>query len=183
MKQFVRHRRFFSILLLFACLNLVGGAAFPQDIDVRTRVVYIVSFIRYIKWPPAQVAQRVRKVGIYGADAELLRELQDAARQPQQDYQLVVRQINDLADATDLHLLYLPASKTSRDIRKDNESLGNSPVLIFAEREGTIRDGAAISLFEMEAGNRMTFEYNEAELTRRHLKADPQLLSKGLRAK
>lgn len=171
------------MVLLFASLNLAGRQAFPQDIDVRTRVVYIVSFIKYIKWPPAQVAQRVRKIGIYGTDPELLRELQDAARQPQQDFQLVIRQINDLRDAADLHLLYLPASKTIRDIRKANESLGDAPVLIFAEREGTAKDGAAISLFEMESGNRMTFEYNEAELIRRQLKADPQLLSKGLPAR
>ncbi len=183
MKQSVRYRRWLSIILIFSSLSLTGGTAYPQDIDVRTRVVYIVSFIRYIKWPPTRVVERVRKVGIYGTDAELLRELQDAARQPQQDFQLIVRQINDLADAADLHLLYLPASKTNRDIRKVNETLGNAPILIFAEREGTARDGAAISLFELEAGNRMTFEYNESELTRRQLTADPQLLRKGLPAK
>lgn len=161
-----------------------GEPAFPQDIDVRTRVVFIVKFVEYIKWPASRVAQEVRRIGIYGTDNELLRELQDAARQSRKNYRLEIKQITNLEDAGDVHLLYLPASKTIKEIKKVNESLGNASVLIFAEREGTARiDGATVSLFEEEASNRMTFEYSEGELKRRQLTAAPELLNMGLRAK
>lgn len=184
MKHALHYRKICCTALLLVLMFVLGGPAFPQDIALKTRVMFIIKFVEFIKWPTPRVAQQVRKIGIYGTDDELFRELQDVARQPQKKYRLEIRQITSLENAGDMHLLYLPASKTIKEIKKVNESLGDASVLIFSEREGTARiDGAAVSLFEEEASNRMTFEYSERELKRRQLTADPELLNMGLRAK
>jgi hypothetical protein len=175
---------------LMLCLMLHAAAAVPENrpaqnqteaenVERAVKAAYLYKFLGYVEWPPAQFAQAGAPfvIGVAGND-ELAGELERvSAGRVVNGRKLVVRRIRPDEPLTDLHLLYIGTSDSTRQQRL-LKLVQQRPVLTVTDSEpsGT---GAIIN-FKM-VDNRVRFEVALGAAEKSGLQLSSRLLSVALK--
>lgn len=174
------YRKWFIKLLLVVAFAISGClVSFAQRLDYKAQSLYIYKFTRHISWPKKQNSEEFR-IGIFG-NSPILDELKfmAAIKKAGNGQKIKVIQINSISEIHDLHLLYIPTSK-SRELKLICQKVGSSPTLIVAERDGLAKKGAVINFLILE-NNTLKYEINLGNLKKHRLQIAPELLRIGFK--
>lgn len=162
------------LMLLFVFNNMQA-----QEINYKSQSLYIYKYTRFISWP--EINQKGDFIiGVYG-NSPIFEELVSMAllKKAANGQQIVVKHIKKIDEISNIHLLYVAASK-SREIRTISEKIGNKPILVVAERGGLARKGAGINFIIME-NDILKFEINVSKLKLQNLIISDELLKLGFK--
>jgi len=165
-------------LLLLLALRLAGspGMAAPPPGEYQIKAAYLINFARYVEWPsgrlPAGVPLRLCVLGRdpFGGGLEGLDGRQVQGREVR------LRQVDNLEQAQDCHLVFVSGSEERR-MGLILRGLAGRGVLTVSDIEGFAEGGGGIGLVTED--DRVRFDINQASLVREGLRASSQLLRLG----
>jgi hypothetical protein len=141
--------KIYSLLLI----NIAKGVAWPEN-DVSEN--FVISVLGY---PPlaGELTNTVTNTRIHGK-------------------KMIIRQINDVAESSGAHILFLPAFK-SKALPQVVERTSAETTLIVCNFSGAAQTGAAINF--LLVGGKVTFEINAKSIEKKGLKISSSLKNSG----
>ena len=164
---------------LTALLCLLASAehrAACQPVDAgQMKAVFVVNFLRFVDWPPANVAPAPAPlvVAVLGDRAfiETLREY--AADQSVSGHAIEVKAVERPEDARGAHVLFIGASE-SANLPAIVKMAETSALLTVGDTDGFARAGVILNLYTVD--QRVRIEANPAAATRTGLRLSAHLL-------
>lgn len=165
---------FWAKLCLF--FIVVTPKAQAQKVDAKVASLFVYNFINYIQWPEPLASKPEFIIGVLGdSPNEIEFRKLAASKKTSKSQSIKVLAINDLSNAANCHILYVPL-KESGKIKEVASRLSTSHVLIISEKTGLGKKGSHINLFIDDDDNFKTkFELNKAALEKNGLKVPIQL--------
>jgi hypothetical protein len=167
-------------LTALLCLLVSAGhgvtAAADQPVDAgQMKAVFVVNFLRFVDWPPANVAPAPAPlvVAVLG-DRTFVETLRDyAANQSVSGHAIEVKAVDRPEDARGAHLLFIGASE-SANLAAIVKLAETSALLTVGDTDGFARAGVILNLYTVE--QRVRIEANPAAATRTGLRLSAHLL-------
>lgn len=163
--------------LLFAFLLLPFANAFGQQFEqlaAKTKVIYIVNFIKYIEWPPDYRSGDF-VIGVLNGSPAMLEELNKmAATKTAGSQKFVIKNFKSIEEIDKCNIIYIPEGSNGLLAEVTKKVRGKS-TLIITETEGDARKGAAINFIAKD--NKQAFELNKSTAEKSGL-----VVSSGLKA-
>lgn len=146
-------------LVLVLTANAFGqGQAFEQ-VAAKTKVIYIVNFIKYIEWPPDYRSGDF-VIGVLNANPAMLQELNKmAATKTAGSQKFVIKNFKTVEEIDKCNILYIPESSNNL-LAEATKKLHGKSTLLITETEGDAKKGAAINFIAKD--NKQAFELNKA---------------------
>lgn len=152
-------------------LTVVAFSSYAQISNYKAYTLFVYNFTKYVEWPQGVIKDEF-VIGVFGR-SPMLDELQKmGALKKAGDKVIRVIEISETTLNTDLHILFIPDDKTPK-IESIVTAVKGRPVLLVAEKEGTVRKGAAISF--LSDHNNLKFELNTNATTSQNLKVSKTL--------
>jgi hypothetical protein len=170
-----------AALTALVCLLASAGhgaaiAAEPQPVDAgQMKAVFVVNFLRFVEWPPANVAAAPAPlvVAVLG-DRPFIENLRDyAAGQSVSGHSIEVKAIERPEDARGAHVLFIGASE-SANLPAIVKLAENSALLTVGDTDGYARAGVILNLYTVDS--RIRIEANPAAANRSGLRLSAHLL-------
>jgi hypothetical protein len=152
----------------FLCLSLLilllaGKSSQAQEIpsaamEQQIKAAFLYKFCLYTEWPHTAFAQ-ANSPFVFGiiAPVSFVRELNSVVRgRTVNKRPIEVREINEEEDLGGIHVVFLAAGTESGAILRLQNKANGLPLLVVAETESGLDDGAAINF--MLKDNRVSFE-------------------------
>lgn len=175
-------RRLFDrvrLVALTALLCLFASAEYKaehQPVEIgQMKAVFVVNFLRFVEWPPANVAPAPAPlvVAVLG-DRPLIESLRDyAAGQSVSGHGIEVKAVDRPEDARGAHMLFIGASE-SGNLPAIVKMAETSALLTVGDTDGYARAGVILNLYTDD--HRVRFEANPAAASRTGLRLSAHLL-------
>lgn len=164
-------------LITLPCLLASAGqrvAAQPVDAG-QLKAVFVVNFLRFVDWPPANVAPAPAPlvVAVLG-DRTFVENLRDyAASQSVSGHAIEVKSVDRPEDARGAHVLFIGGSESANlpAIVKIAEA---SALLTVGDTDGFARAGVILNLYTVD--QRVRIEANPSAASRTGLRLSAHLL-------
>jgi hypothetical protein len=165
------------LVALTALFCLVASArADGQPVDAgQMKAVFVVNFLRFVDWPPANVAPAPAPlvVAVLG-DCVFIENLREyAATQSVSGHSIEVKAVDRPEDARGAHLLFIGASE-SPNVSAIVKMAETSALLTVGDTDGFARAGVILNLYTVDS--RIRIEANPAAATRTGLRLSAHLL-------
>lgn len=158
--------------ILFSLLFLLGTISlWAQTTNHAAYSLFVVSFAKYASWPSSDGDFKIAVIGKSKVYEEMLKITANKTVNGK-PYKIV--QVESLAEALDVHIIFLPDHKSSL-IDELTKATEGKPVMIITEREGLHKKGAGFSFVVLD--NKLRFDVNNAELEKRNIKMSSNLLN------
>jgi hypothetical protein len=161
---------------LKACVLILLGYAFVVDAraqvsNYKAYTLFVYNFTKYIQWPDGVIKDEF-VIGVYGK-SPIQEELQKmVALKKAGDKIIRIAEFSESNLTSEVHILFIPEDKTNQ-MPTIVAALRGKPVLLVAEKEGTIQKGAGISF--MTDQNNLKFELNSTSISNQNLKVSKAL--------
>jgi len=167
------------LVALTALLCLLASAehrAAYQPVDAgQMKAVFVVNFLRFVEWPPANVAPAPAPlvVAVLG-DRAFIENLRDyATGQSVSGHAIEVKAIERPEDARGAHVLFIGASE-SANVPAIVKMAENCGLLTVGDTDGFARAGVILNLYTVD--QRVRIEANPAAANRTGLRLSAHLL-------
>jgi hypothetical protein len=168
-----------AALTALLCLLAHTGrevAASAQPVDAgQMKAVFVVNFLRFVDWPPANVAPAPAPlvVAVLG-DRPFIEDLRDyATGQSVSGHAIEVKAIERPEDARGAHVLFIGASE-SANVAAIVKMAENCALLTVGDTDGFGRAGVILNLYTVD--QRIRIEANPAAASRTGLRLSAHLL-------
>jgi hypothetical protein len=162
--------------LLCLLVSAGHGVAACQPVDAgQMKAVFVVNFLRFVDWPPANVAPVPAPlvVAVLG-DRTFVENLRDyAADQSVSGHAIEVKAVERLEDARGAHVLFIGASE-SANLPAIVKMAETSALLTVGDTDGFARAGVILNLYTID--QRVRIEANPSAATRTGLRLSAHLL-------
>jgi hypothetical protein len=147
--------------------------------EYEVKVAYLYHFCRYVKWPSGAVGDELA-IGVVGEDP-LTDYLAPINARKVEGKPVITRYFHAPADYQPCHLLFVEGKDGAahQRLRGALQAIGQERVLLVAEFEGALEEGAAVNLILQETTVR--FEINLGAVARAGLEMDAKLLRLAVR--
>jgi hypothetical protein len=162
--------RSLSLAFLLGCV--LPATAQQASLEYDVRAAFILNFARYVEWPPAERHPPLR-ICLLGENPFGDRLTAIVAGEAWQGGAIEVDVVPDLRAGVACHLVYVPASATSR-FTSGAALLGGRAVLTVGEHEHFLDQGGIMRLFLED--NRVRFSVNQHAADRAGLQISSRLL-------
>jgi YfiR/HmsC-like len=155
----IRYIIAFAVLGVLAAILLPAGLAQAQVLhdEGRVKAAFLVRFGQFIEWPAesSNATERALAIGVIGSPPVLegLQELASNRATPGRP--LTVHAIKSGNDLPAMHILFVGALQKAH-LAQHVANIARRPVLVVAEWEGAVGEGAAINFMLVE--RRVRFE-------------------------
>lgn len=154
-----------SIIMCIAVV-LISGFGMKASAQVsKFQALYLVNFTKNLDWPGDKVT-----IGVVGNTQALIELESLAAKYPD----ISLKKISGGESVSDCNLIFLPSAQ-SRNFSLIQGKIGGSPIVLVAEDQRLISDGAELA-FYME-GNKLKFVLNKSALDKAGVSVTDKLLS------
>jgi hypothetical protein len=164
-----------ALLCLLAHTGREAAAA-DQPVDAgQMKAVFVVNFLRFVDWPPANVAPAPAPlvVAVLG-DRAFIENLRDyAAGQSISGHAIEVKAIERPEDARGAHVLFIGASE-SANVPAIVKMAETCALLTIGDTDGFARAGVILNLYTVD--QRVRIEANPAAANRTGLRLSAHLL-------
>jgi hypothetical protein len=165
-------------MLLLAGNRSAAQSAQPSEYQIKAAFVF--NFAKFVEWPTTALPQANSPIiiGVLGENpfGELLETTMK--NKTVEDHPLIIKQFQSVAEATDIHILFISSSEKQR-LAEILKHLEGRSVLTVGEMDGFNEKGGMIN-FLIE-GTKIRFKINNEAATRARLKISSKLLSLGSR--
>ena len=131
--------------LLFLVGSVCPATAQQASLEYDVRAAFILNFVRYVEWPPAD-RQPPLRICVLGENPFGDRLTAIVAGEHWQGGAIEVHVVPDLRSEVECHLMYVPASATPR-FTAGAPLLAGRPVLTVGEHEDFLDQGGIMRLF------------------------------------
>jgi hypothetical protein len=166
-----------ALLAAACCLAFapVASSADQASREYLLKAAFLFNFTQFVEWPAESFADDAApiRIGVLGADPfgqaleETVRDEVVRARR------LVIERAQSAEELRDCHLVFVGGHAAATAI--DLSVLDRAPILVVCEDPVTAEQGAVVRFYL--DGQKVRFEINPAEASRRGLKMSAQLLS------
>ncbi len=177
-EKYISLKNIFPIMACWYFLFLpLISTVHAQGLDYKAQSLYLYQFSRFIYWPKGKMESDF-VIGVYGS-SPIIEELKLMAslKKTGNGMKIIVKNISEIQDSMDLHILYVSASK-SREIKNIVGVMDDLSILIVAERGGLAKKGACINFIILE-NDTLRFEVNQSAMKKRNLEIADELLKLG----
>jgi hypothetical protein len=142
-----------------------------QVSSYKAYTLFVYNFTKYIQWPDGAIKDEF-VIGVFGK-SPIQDELQKmVAVKKAGDKIIRILELSENNLTSEVHILFIPDNKTDQ-MTTILAAVKGKPVLLVAEKEGTVQKGAGISF--MSDHNNLKFELNSASLAAQNLKVSKTL--------
>jgi hypothetical protein len=160
------------LFLLFLVGSVLPATAQQPSLEYDVRAAFILNFVRYVEWPPPD-RQPPLRICVLGENPFGNRLTEIVAGEQWEGGSIEVQGVPDLRQGIDCHLVYVPASATSR-FTAGASLLAGRAVLTVGEHEDFLEQGGIMRLFLED--NRVRFSVNQESADRAGLQISSRLL-------
>lgn len=164
-----------SLSLLLALLPATQGSHGEALTDAQARSHFLLNFLRFTTWPPAEAGKggAARMVCLLGAEDDLEAAMAEVKGSTAGGRPIEVRRQVSTNELGGCSLVYVPDNQLYRlaDIR---HAIGMQAVLIVGESEAVLERGGTIALKSTD--RHLTFIVNLASARRVGMQFAPQML-------
>ncbi|MGC3958856.1 MAG: YfiR family protein [Verrucomicrobiota bacterium] len=165
------------ILLLWLGIFMAGTlqAQPPDAPEYNLKAGYLIRFVKYISWPTNTFASSNAPIviGVMGANP-FGDVLEKTAKAEQGGRPLVVRRMDNIADAMQCHVVFISQAEEGKEARW-LAALKDKPILTVGESAQTLERGGILQF--VTDGKRLRFEASLPASQFAGLKLDADLLS------
>jgi len=162
----LRMSKVYQILSICFFLVIHSTVTFSQTSVAKAEAVFIYNFTRLIEWP-SDFKKGDFVIGIYGT-TDVLQEISHYMTGKTVGSQSVkVVKYNTVESIGRCHILFVAFGK-SNEISLVQERIGNNKTLIVGEKNGLLKNGAAINFVVID--NNLKFELNSTNASKYGLK-------------
>jgi hypothetical protein len=162
--------RLLSIAFLLGCV--LPATAQPPSLEYDVKAAFILNFVRYIEWPPADRKPPLQ-ICVLGDNPFGDRLTAVVSGEQWQGGAIDVRVVPDIRRSGVCHLIYVPAGATSR-FTSAAPLLAGRAVLTVGEHDQFLNQGGIMRLFLED--NRVRFSVNQQSADRAGLQISSRLL-------
>lgn len=164
-------------LAFWICLFIfIFGKMFAQDLtDANMKAILIYQFAKYTTWENEDAIEEY-KFGIYGEDAELLKELKTLESVNLKNKPIKVIHFTNSDDISDIQLLYV-TQNSNIELKKIQKATGRKNTLLITDQCKNT-NLIMINLLPLK-DNKIEFEVNKANLYHEGLNVSPEILLLG----
>jgi hypothetical protein len=157
-------------MMLFLSCAAVGNSS-AQVSNYKAYTLFVYNFTKYIQWPEGAIKDEFI-IGVFGK-SPIQDELQKmVALKKAGDKTIRIVELSESNLMSEVHILFIPDDKTGQ-MTTILAALKGKPVLLVAEKEGTVSKGAGISF--MSDHNNLKFELNASSIATQNLKVSKTL--------
>ncbi len=164
-----------SLVAVLGALLTASGLA--QSIsEYQMKAAYVYNLAKFVQWPPEAFKNASDPIAICVlGQSPILGTLNEAVNgETIEDRRLIVRQVSDLQEASNCHILFIGSSerKYSQPVLRDLKTTG---ILTVGETAGFAAKGGVVN-FRRDA-NKVRIEINLSAAGLQKLRISPKLLS------
>ena len=154
------------LLLLMTAVNVQA-----QLSSYKAYTLFVYNFTKYIQWPDGAIKDEF-VIGVFGKSPiqEELQKMVAVKKAGDKTIRIVELSENNLSN--EVHILFIPDDKTDQ-MAVILAAVKGKPVLLIAEKEGTVQKGAGISF--VSDHNNLKFELNSSSIATQNLKVSKTL--------
>lgn len=161
----------FALLLLFTSFT---GDLQQDDINAKSKAVYLYNFTKYIEWPPANKEGNF-VIAIVGNNPGLLAELNKMASSKTADKQkFEIKPVSTPSEAGKCNILYV-TGESKVNLAEVSQKVKANSTLLVSEKTGALNQGSIINFVVIKS--KLAFEINKSHSEKFNLKVSSSLLS------
>ncbi|MBN2486853.1 MAG: YfiR family protein [Bacteroidales bacterium] len=144
--------------------------------DDKFKALFMYNFTKYLEWP-TQMQQGNFVIGVYGSSPVIAELNIIAGKRGIGRQKLEIRKINELAELTGCHIVYVPEARTDK-LSQINKVCKNHGIVLISDGPGLAKSYAGLNYIKVNG--KLNFEINRQHIENEGIKVNTALFSLGI---